>query len=240
VYWGTYDGKMPTMNAYGSGGQWYYGNCIRPHYVYSVYYAEATPNQEWMLLGCLFKAGMVPDGRTFYCPATNGSMDEYGAYSNPGPWGSNIDQQTPNIGPGATGNLWIRATKGYVYWPQGREMVKTGWITPYDSNPMPSVSSWRYEIGKPASPFKASDLDTTKVMAVDGTPQRDSTGGYKVNTLFPDGHTNYQFVPKHGDKWICPYQGGRPLDMNPAEWYGDSALLDSVTKICNYMYAFQP
>ena len=62
-YASTYDGKMPTMNAYAEGGRWITENCIRAHYIYSQW--DASAGQIWVLLGCLFKAGIIERSRLF-------------------------------------------------------------------------------------------------------------------------------------------------------------------------------
>jgi prepilin-type processing-associated H-X9-DG protein len=241
AYYDYYDDKMPTMNVYYDNGGWRAQNCVRVHYVYSQWDDGINPKQIWTLLGCLFKAGIVTDGRTFYCPATERSMDEYLSYSNPAPWGSNINLQAPNIGSGATGNMWLRARKGYVYWPQSTELVTS--LYQLDDQ------GWgRYKVGRPMPPMKASQLDVNKAMAVDGEGQRDDAGGFKVNALFPDGHARYQFVPRYTDPatgkrlWICPYQGSRPASADPRDWYmyGENTVWNDVTIICNYMYALEP
>jgi hypothetical protein len=246
VYWGGYDGRMPNMNwDYTANGRWRFENCVRGNYVYSVYSSYVEPKQAWVLLGCLFKAGVIDDGRTFYCPATEGSLDEYKSYSNPAPWGNStaIQQAKESL---QTGNTWLRANKGYMYWPQGRLMVQSGYKSPYDNlRPLGDGMGWgRYQVGQPAPPLNSSDLDIGKAIAVDHESQPDGTGGYKVDALFPDGHTNYQPVPKHNDdgtmKWLCPYQGSRPTAVNPYEWYGDGQLWVYATMMSNYMYLLQP
>jgi prepilin-type processing-associated H-X9-DG protein len=252
AYTDNYDGKMPTMNVYTYSGTWRAQNCIRVNYVLSQYSDGASPRQIWMLLGCLFKAGLITDGRTFYCPATTGAMEEFLSYSNPAPWGSSIQLQVPNSGPDGNGNMWLRARKGYIYWPQGKQMVTESFRNPYDGQPLgepDSTNGWgRYAVGKPAPPLKFADLGPNYAYAVDGEGQRDDSGGYKINTLFGDGHVKYQFVPRFTDPatgkrlWICPYQGSRPANADPLEWYrqSDGYWWDSVTNICNYVYALEP
>jgi prepilin-type processing-associated H-X9-DG protein len=249
VYSDVSDGRMPSMNLYTENGKWKSENCIRTHFVYSQWNSTVTPNQEWMLFGCLFKAGMISDGRTFYCPATSGAMDEYNSYNNPAPWGSNLQLQPANI-PG-TGNIWLRVIKGYIYWPQGSQMVLSGFLNPYDGKPLgyPNNNNGygRYQIGKPAPPLKFADLGLNYAYAVDGESQKDDSGGYRVNALFGDGHVKYQFVPRYTEPatgkrlWICSYQGSRPVNSDPKEWYknGDNTVWDAVTIICNYMYALE-
>jgi prepilin-type N-terminal cleavage/methylation domain-containing protein len=247
-YCDAYDGMMPLMNFEVVGGKWTFQNAIRAHFIYSAYDATATPKQAWLLLGCLFKAGLIDNGKLFYCPATEGWLDEYMSYSTPAPWGTNLDQQQPNIGPSATGNIWLRGTKGYVYWPQGRKMLKSLATTPYDSRAFGDGSGWgRYAINRPAPPMKFADIGPSYAFATDGEAHTVKGSGYMCGAVFGDGHTNIQKVPQYKDtadggkvKWICPYQGHRPSDADPTEWYGDGTLWNGNTLICNYIYALQP
>jgi hypothetical protein len=248
AYWDQYDGRMPNMNYSTSTGVYTFQNCVRTPYLYSVLDQGAITSgdkQAWLQLGCLFRSGVVTDGKLFYCPATYGAMDEYYAYSSPSPWGSSLDQQISNY-PG-NGNIWLRSVKGTAYWPQGKLMATGSSATlynPYDGQLLgypSSTNGWsRYLAGKPAPPFKASDLDIGKSTAVDNISQPDGFGGYKVDALFPDGHTNYQPVPKYDGKWLCPYMGGRPSDVVAAEWYGDGSLWDNTTMPANYMSMLVP
>jgi hypothetical protein len=233
MYCDSYDGKMPTVSG---------GNYIRSHYVCATY--DTTTGQVWTMLGCLFKAGLVPDGRTFYCPSTRGWMDEYLAFSNPAPWGSNLDKQAPN--PPGFGIIWLRITKGYIYWPQSTTMVTGSGSNLYgvggvllDSGGS-SGASLRYKVGQPAPPYLASQLDSGRALVADCEGQKDDSTRYNVNTLFPDGHTRYQLVPQYNGKWICPYQVHRPADSVASEWYGDGTMWDNIAMMSNYMYLLQP
>jgi prepilin-type N-terminal cleavage/methylation domain-containing protein len=253
----AYDGRMPNMNEYLVGNAWKHSNAIRAHFVYSDYNASASPNQCWILLGCFFKAGNIDNPKLFYCPATAGWLEEFNSYNNPAPWGTNIQMQAPNVSSTATGNMWLRGTKGYVYWPQGRKMVGPGFSHPYDSQALGaqpggtdgSTNGWgRYKVGKPAPPLKYSDIGPSYAFATDGEAHAVKGSGYKVGAVFGDAHVNLQLVPQYvvpatGVKqWICPYQGHMPEDANPLEWYaqGNNTQWDDVTIICNYMYKLQP
>jgi prepilin-type N-terminal cleavage/methylation domain-containing protein len=261
-YADMYDGKMPAMEVNWGNGKYLTCNAIRAHFIYSKYDSSANPTQSWTLLGCLFKAGLIDSGKLFYCPATQGWLDEFNSYSNPAPWGSNLPAQAPN-NPG-NGNIWLRATKGYVYWPQGRKMLTgntTTILTPYSqynlgsgndasfagSGVETSNNGWgRYKVGKPAPPIKYADIGPSYAFAADGEAHAVRGSGYMTGAAFGDGHTNLQRVPQYLDpadnklKWICPYQGHRPADANPAEWFGDGNLWVDATLIHNYMYALQP
>jgi hypothetical protein len=235
AYFGTYDGRMPVTWVSVTGGKRVSANCVRYHYMFSWYddVSGVQPPQIWLQFGCLYKAGIVPDAETFYCPATEGSMDDYKSYGGHSPWG-----ELPQYGNPAP--TYIRLTTGFAYWPQARGMV-TGTSTLYgvDGVALTSNGYGNYRAGLPAPALKASDIDAGRAMAADNGPQPDGLGGYKVNTLFPDGHTNYQPVPRYDGKWICPSRGRRPTDVPESQWYGDGNLLDNVTMMSNYMYLLE-
>jgi len=238
----SYDGRMPTMNVVltGSGttAPWQAENCIRAHYVLSQW--DAYAGQIWMLLGCFFEADLIEDGKTFYCPATDGWMDEYLSYCGPAPWGSNLDLQPPNAG--GSMNKWLRITHGYIYWPQGKRMCAgtASAVCLADGTPLDGGGYWRYAPGRPEPPQKASDVDMLRAMVVDSMAHVDDAGSYRTNALFPDGHTKYQYVPTTSDgRWICPYQALLPAGADPAEWYGNGTFWDDTARIYNYVYQLQ-
>lgn len=217
VYCDTYDGTMPAMDSV---------TYIRAYWMLSSW-NYTTNKQDWANAGCFFKAGLIPDGRTFYCPATPGYMDEYLAYSNPAPWGSNLQLQAPNQS--GTGNAWLRAVKGYIYWPQSKRLA-----TASDLATMGSSVSLRYQVGYPMPTYTISELDPARAMVVDSVALTDETGMYKTNALFGDGHVRYQTTPRNSStgKWYYPYQGQFPNGLTAAQ----------CTEIimCQYMYQFQP
>jgi hypothetical protein len=245
VYSDSYDGLMPYMETYTENGKWYGQNCMRAHFCISKY--DYSAGQVWQGLGGLFKAGLISDGRSFYCPSAPGAMDEYLSYSSPAPWGNNLQLQSPN-NPG-NGNVWLRITKGYIYWPQGRLPVLPGFRSPYSPYPLgypESSSGWgRYAVGKPAPPLKYADLGPGYALTTDGTAHTGQTG-YQMVSLFGDGHVNMQKAqqylrPSDGKLlWIRAYQCGLPAGANPADWYGDGSTWDNVTMICNWIYMLQP
>lgn len=239
AYWGLYDGKMPNMWMNGNGSTWVAGNCIHSHDLFSQYNGYGVqPPQIWVQFGCIYNVGLVPDGRTFYCPATEGSTDEYKSYGSYSPWGV-LPQPINPVPPSQ--NQYVRLKTGFAYWPQASAMV-TGTSTLYGLDGVPLTGNgWdRYRAGLPAPALKASDVDVTRPMAVDNGSQPDGFGGYKVNTLYADGHANYQPVPKYNGKWICPYGGRRPTGVVADEWYSDGTSLDNGTMMSNYMYLLQP
>jgi hypothetical protein len=237
LYFGTCDGRMPTTWMAGTGVGSAPANCVRYHYMFS-WYDGVSQSQIWLQFGCLYKAGIVPDAETFYCPATEGSIDDYKSYGGSAPWGTLPMPGNP-IPPNQSQS--VRLITGYAYWPQATAMV-TGTTTLYGVGGAALTSNGygNYRAGLPAMPLKASDIDAGKAMAVDNGSQPDGLGGYKVNALFPDGHTNYQPVPRYDGRWICPFRCKRPADAVEAQWYGDGSLLDNVAMMSNYMYLLEP
>jgi prepilin-type processing-associated H-X9-DG protein len=232
VYCDTYDGKMPTMDG-GSYSTTPNSTFVKAFWLLSTY-DVTTSKQTWYNEGCLFKIGAIHDGTMFYCPTTPGAMSEYYSYSNPAPWGSNLQQQSPN-NPG-NGNVWLRMTKGNIYWPQSKVLATSADISRLGDN-----ANLRYKVGYPMPVNKLSEMDTARAMIVDNQGLKDADGTYKVNALFGDGHVVFQPVPQYQGKWICPYNGGRPSDAIPAEWYSDGTTITTTqTMMCYYMYQFQP
>jgi hypothetical protein len=217
VYCDSYDGRMPGMDN---------TNSIRAFYLLSAQ-DTSTNKQTWYNAGCLFKSGLVPDGRTFYCPAAPGYMSEYLAYSNPAPWGSNLALQAPNR-PG-TGNVWLRAIMGNIYWPQNRRLA-----TASDISSLGTGASLRYEAGYPLPAWTASDVDPAKAIMVDARGQKDEGTTYQVNAVFSDGHVRYQPVPVDAatGKWMYPYQAQIPVGATSSQWVE--------TTMARYMYRLQP
>jgi prepilin-type N-terminal cleavage/methylation domain-containing protein len=241
-----HDGKMPAMDVSLNGSSWTMGNAVHAPYYISAYIDTASPRQIWMLLGCLFNAGIIDNGKTFYCPATEGWLDEYKGYTTAGPWGTNLPNQQANQ---TTSSIGIRMPKGYTYWPQGRKpvyQVGTNLYGPYDSRALGDGRGWgRYNVGFPAPPLKYSDLGPNYAFAVDHQPHAVRGSGYVVGAAWGDGHAGAQKVPQYNHngtlKWICYFQGTRPSDYKTTEWYGDGSIpWDNITVISNYIYMLQP
>jgi prepilin-type N-terminal cleavage/methylation domain-containing protein len=211
-YADTYGGKMPQMTS--ADGRWMHG-----HWQLSVLDTGKTPPvQSWYGLGCLFKGGFVQDGRLFYCLATEGWLDEYQSYSNPGPWGNNLDLQAPN-NPG-NGNIWLRCTKGYSYWPLAR---KNWTASEFASVKAPSDAQGnftaRYKVDSAAAPVNYSDLGMNRSLSFDFSIHTVKGSGYNINVVYGDSHVSLSRVPKitsgaNTGKFMYPWQqdGGVPAD----------------------------
>ena len=207
-YADTYGGKMPLMTS--ADNRWQHG-----HWQLASLDA-GTGIQTWYGLGCIFKSGFVTDGRLFYCLATEGWLDEYLSYCNPAPWGTHLDQQQPNIGPGATGNLWLRCTKGYSYWPLARKnWTATDFAAVKAGSDAGNNFTARYAVTSAAAPVNYADIGMSRSLCFDFSIHQVKGSGYNINVLFGDSHVILHKVPKNAaDKYMYPWQqdGGVPDD----------------------------
>jgi prepilin-type processing-associated H-X9-DG protein len=196
-----YQGKLPTAEYTGSRGTY-----ITHHYLMGTM-NYTTGAKTWFYLGCLFGQGLITDGRTFYCPATKGGLDEYLHYCSPTPWGTL--PQTINSQNG-TGNEWLRVNMGYLYWPQSKDLADQTYVNGY------SMAYYNYKVGYPKTPATADRVDTSKAIVTDKFFHVESQ--YKANALFWDGSVAYRDNAKAADgKLICfdvtQYGGDLQLPM---------------------------
>jgi hypothetical protein len=197
------DGKMPLMT--GAPNTPYSGTFMRAQWLLCE--LNPTSGQRWYALGCLFAAGYISDGRQFYCPAIEGSLDEYLSYSNPAPWGSNLDMQTPNM-PG-DGNIWLRTIKGYAYWPLKSNNCTQAEYNAIRNQPGGAVGfDLRYRVGYPLPAVKYVDLGMSKPMAFDFSIHATKSSGYTINVAYGDAHVELTQVPRQSatGKYLYPYQ----------------------------------
>jgi hypothetical protein len=183
LYAEDYQGKLPTLER---------GTYTWHYYVLRAENPTGSGIYPWYHLGCVFGHGLINDARTLYCPATKGAMDEYIQYTNPAPWGTmpqmyNYQNQT---------NQWLRASKGYIYWPQSKDLATQMDVAGYGSG------NTLYEVGCPKPATTLAKLDTSKAICSDSVYHFDG-GNYKVNGLFWDCSVRYQDVPKSAEgKWL--------------------------------------
>lgn len=232
-YADTFGGKMPTMTSE-PDHKWMHG-----HWQLASL-DTSTGVQTWYGMGCLYSGGFVDDGRLFYCLATDGWLDEYLDYSNPGPWGTKLDQQRPN-NPG-NGNTWLRCTKGYSYWPLARKNWTQG---EFDSVRALSGAgnnfTARYNVDYPAAPMNYADLGMNRPLAFDFSIHSVKGSGYNINVVYGDSHVQLVRVPKNdAGQYMYPWQqdGGVPYeDRTPA-----GAPNSSWREVAMYIYtaALQP
>jgi len=199
-YADTYDGKMPMLT--GAPNTATAGSFMRGHWYLSEL-IMATGIQKWYALGCLFKSDFATDPRLFYCPATPGWRDEYLSYCDPAPWGT-----LPQNEHGTEGNVWVRAKRGYVYWPLARSIMTPAEYKAIAGRPSDqSVGfSLRYKAGYPNPAVKYADLDPSRPLSWDCSPHAIRGSGYHYNIAFGDSHVTMQRVPTANGKYLYWYQ----------------------------------
>jgi prepilin-type N-terminal cleavage/methylation domain-containing protein len=223
MYQETYNGDLPTPE---QGGKW-----IQHYFVYR------RDTSGWSNMGCLFAAGFIQDGRTFYCPATEGWLEEYRSYCNPTPWGTL--PQNVNNPPTGNGNQWVRAHNGYAYWPQSKDIVKTNVAGEVHHNAVGI-----YQVGYPKTPLHVSKLLQTKAFASDLTFHAVKGSGWNMNAVFPDGHVSFQMQPKDPATERSMYFRTRqyPGTVVDGDTWHDTAEQSRsvVVTIAEFMFALQP
>lgn len=183
LYQSNFNGALPTPEQSGADG----ANSWIQHYF--MYRRGDQTGMPWYNMGCLFGAGLIDDGKLFYCPATEGWYDEYKGYCDPTPWGTL--PQNINNPPKGNGNQWIRAYKGYAYWPQSKDIVKSNVATEVHNNAVGI-----YQVNYPKTPKQANKLLQNKAFAADYTFHLIKGSGWNVDAVFPDGHVSFQTQPK--------------------------------------------
>jgi prepilin-type N-terminal cleavage/methylation domain-containing protein len=181
MYNADYGNKLPPPEQ----GKW-----IQHYYMYRRDTNPATGSYTWYNMGCLFAAGYIENGKTFYCPATDGWREEYLSYCNPTPWGTL--PQNINLPPTGNGNQWVRAYKGYAYWPQSKDLVRANVAGELHANAVPL-----YEVGYPVTPLEVNRLNQNKAFAADYTFHAVKGSGWNMNAVFPDGHVIFQAQPRN-------------------------------------------
>jgi prepilin-type N-terminal cleavage/methylation domain-containing protein len=200
-YADTYDGKLPMLT--GAPNTASAGTFMRGHWFLSEYLVS-NGSQKWYALGCLFKAEYVTDPRLFYCPATPGWREEYLSYCDPAPWGTLPQKQY-----GTDGNVWLRAKRGYTYWPLARTIMTTAEYNAFTSRPAADQKQGfdlRYKAGYPNPAVKYADLDPSRPISWDASPHAIKGTGYHYDVAFGDSHVSMQRVPTRNGKYLYWYQ----------------------------------
>ncbi len=230
LYQESYGGNLPTPEQDSSNGRW-----IQHYYMYR------RDTTGWSNMGCLYAAGFIDDGRMFYGPATEGWLDEYKEYSNPGPWGTlpQVSNTEKNR------NQWIRAYKGYAYWPQSKDFVKTNVAAEVHNNAVGNATDgFIYGVGFPKTPVHISRLLQNKAFAADYTFHAIKGSGWNLNAAFPDGHVAFQAQPKDPATGRSMYfkTGQYPSSVvDGGVWFDTSEQNRSrLVSVAAFMYALQP
>lgn len=225
LYMNDYDGSLPPAEYAGSAKTPF----IAHYYTYRVETPGGSGIYEWKNMGCLYAARYIDDARLFYCPATEGWLDEYRQYSDPSPWGTlpqNYNTKNNKL-------QWINATKGYMWWPQSREIVKSDVAAEIHTNAL-----GLYQVGYPKWPAKQNMLNQNKAIASDYSFHLVKGSDWNMNAVFPDGHVAYQKTPRSADNRNMYVNDGQLSD----DVKNDPAILagwKQVT-IAEFMYALQP
>jgi prepilin-type N-terminal cleavage/methylation domain-containing protein/prepilin-type processing-associated H-X9-DG protein len=198
---------------------------------------DAAIGTQYYGLGCLWKSGLVSDGKLFYCPGVRNWLDEYKHYCNPMPWGTL--PQVYNSTEYPSGNQYLRAYKGYLFWPQTRKLVTTAEIATYP------VTGERYAAGFPSTPYLYTDMAPNRSISLDCSPHTVKGTGLNANVLYGDGHVNQNLWPQ--DPVTKRYYFPNPAD--DAGWdifpnldspYNDVATYWREIKVCEYMVQHRP
>jgi prepilin-type N-terminal cleavage/methylation domain-containing protein len=263
-YADKYDGLLPLPEKPGATGKWK-DNYYNQHYY--VYKRPTTGNDlepdpanyAWINMGCFFGSGLIENGKLFYCPATEGWLDDFKAYNSSGPWG-NLPQYIPgttNPIPQNTGNQWLRAIKGYVWAPQSKQMViaQSGVNTPTQrsladfaaggATTDPGVDNfWTYAPTFPAYATKLTDLNQGKAISSDVQFHAVKGSVWAGDAVYPDTHVAFSPQPKRAS--------GRGMYFDiannfPSTVVQNKAFLNSQDTVENvrvslaeFMYSMQP
>lgn len=191
MYSGQYDGSLPALE-YMPGVGGYNGTpCIE-----STYLLSKNSGNGYVHLGCLYGAGLIDDGKIFFCPAVEGWMGDISNIGqNNGTYYGAVHATTrvfADRSPGVSQpNQGWKASRGYCYWPLSKKYAKSS-----DISNMNSTASTRYKADLPLSAVKANDLLMTRPVVADNKFHSTKTSGWLIDTLFPDGHVTYQSQPK--------------------------------------------
>jgi prepilin-type N-terminal cleavage/methylation domain-containing protein/prepilin-type processing-associated H-X9-DG protein len=146
-----------------------------------------TITRGFMSLGLLFRTKAVPDAKVFYCPSAKkaGDSRNYEYYSTSAPWPST---------PVGSGDDQVRTY--YSYYPQRRTLEAMGNV----QLPKLEFTKVTLEIGGEFEMVvvKQSEADPNKSISTDQlysmaqTSHKANGGIAGMNTLFADGHVNFQ------------------------------------------------
>lgn len=186
MYTEQYQGELPTLENHPATG---WGS------IESTYLLSKTG--VYVHLGCLYGAGFVEDGQTFFCPAVDGWYGEMvNRGQNNGTYLGAVHATTLKFADVSSGvsqpNQGWKATKGYCYWPLAKTMIK-------DAAALGKLSSGaqsRYKVGLPYTASKLTDLNMTRPLVTDNQFHSTKMSGWLIDCLYPDGHVVYQKQPK--------------------------------------------
>jgi hypothetical protein len=192
AYADAYDGRLPQLE-YNAGT----GRDTQQHPFWA--FRDGAPGGPWSTaidLGCLFRAGIVTDPATLYCPADGRWADSMKTYATGGQWGVKIPTlpvYDPFIG-GPSSTVCLRLN--IAYWPQSKNLIP-------DATRLAQIQRLDfYNVGQPDIAYKITDLATNRAYVSDDG-RHTMTGsingqqeGTAHNALFGDGHIVFAAPPK--------------------------------------------
>jgi prepilin-type N-terminal cleavage/methylation domain-containing protein/prepilin-type processing-associated H-X9-DG protein len=205
-YGDNYDGKLPQLE-YDTGTD----HETQQHPYWAFRDASSADPTKWAMtinFGCLFKAALIQNPSTFYCPADGRWKDIMKSYATGGQWGEKVpilpvndpsiaDNPDPDDRPAA--NVACLRTN-IAYFPQSKEFIKTA-ARATALQPSSGLPDF-YEKDYPDIAYKIADLDSNKAYASDngghaiGGRTTAGTKGKGQNALFGDGHVIFSPPPK--------------------------------------------
>ena len=197
----------------------------------------------WLNLGCLFGSGLIDTGKLFYCPASEGWLEEYQGYSVSGPWG-----HMPQLPAPVPNNYWLRGERGYIWTPQSRELADSPAIGIYNAKDAGPAGKWaNYQLGYPKYARKAIDLNQGKAISADLKFHTVKGSGWNINAVFPDGHVTFQHQPKNTAGLGIFFNGNQfpstvaQNDAGSTRWYDSTEETRNEKRtLAEYMFALQP
>jgi prepilin-type N-terminal cleavage/methylation domain-containing protein len=237
-YADKFDGVLPRSEIYKQSGKpdynWHY-------YLFSRDEPKGSTTYPWMNMGCFYGAGLITDARQFYCPATEGWLDEFKGYCYSGPFGTRpFDPKVAGDNPG-----WIRVTRGYVWAPQTKTVLSTTDLAKYSNAGAGGQNDdfWNYAEKFPAYATKLSDLSQNKAISSDVQFHAVKGSGWSGDAVFPDTHVTFSRQPQQNSR-------GMYFDISrqfPSTVVGGGQFLDPTeaarnvrVSMAEFMFNLQP
>jgi prepilin-type N-terminal cleavage/methylation domain-containing protein len=241
-YADKYDGLLPRPEQMPSStrlaGNWHY-------YLFSREEGSNPVTYPWMNMGCFYGAGLITDARQFYCPATEGWLDEYKGYCYSGAFGTK--PFSPTV---AGGNPdWIRVMRGFVWAPQTKALLTDAEIARgnnYAWQPNVGVTQpfWTYAPNFPGYAMKMVDLAQNKAISADIQFHSVKGSGWSGDSVFPDTHVSFTPQPKKNGGIGMYFDIGRqfPSTVQDGTVFTDTAEAARNTRVsmAEYMYNLLP
>jgi len=222
MYISNYDGAMPTIEWHQNAPYNYTYPGVESYYIL----AKIRSNPYWCHHGCFFGAGFIDSGLIYYCPATEGWLDDYMSNRKGGrEWGDPAGWVTDQA---------LKSKKGYVYWPMGKDPV-TQDVWDYWGQRRIDIRT-NYKIGLPQTPQKLVDTLMNRALMADYSFHMIKGSGWNLNVLFPDGHVVLQPQPKDEDNLGMWHNESNPFPSGTR----DRSVSPRPVTVAEFMYQLQP